>query len=107
MVLYAIVESGGRQVRVEPGTQVTIDRLVNGLGDKITFDRVLFVATDTGDFVAGKPFIQGARVTGVLYEEKKGPKIRVFRRKRRKGMRRTTGHRAKLSRVQITDIEME
>ena len=105
--MYAIVQSGGRQVRVEPGHQVTVDRRVDETGDEITFDQVLFVATDAGDFVAGKPFVPGARVTAVLEAEKQGPKIRVFRRKRRKGMRRTTGHRARLSRLQITGIEME
>ena len=105
--MYAIIQSGGRQVRVEPGKRVTVDRLENETGDEVTFDRVLFVAKDEGDFVSGSPFVPGAHVIGVLDGEEQGPKIRVFRRKRRKGMRRTTGHRAKLSRVQITGIEMK
>ena len=105
--MYAIINTGGRQVRVEPGNRVTVDRCRHEIGDEVTFDQVLFVATDTGSFVVGTPFVPGARVAGVIDGEDKGPKIRVFRRKRRKGMRRTTGHRAKLTGVRITGIDTE
>lgn len=105
--MYAIIQSGGRQIRVEPGKQATVDRLPNQSGNEIKFDRVLFVKKDEGDFVSGTPFVPGASVVGILEGEEKGPKIRVFRRKRRKGMRRTIGHRAKLTRVQITGIEIK
>ena len=105
--MYAIIDSGGRQLRVEPGTVVTVDHRPGALGSDVTFDHVLFLARDEGSFVAGSPLVPGARVLGVVDGEDRGPKIRVFRRKRRKGMRRTTGHRAKLTRVRITGIETD
>lgn len=103
--MYAIINSGGRQVRVEPGSVLTVDHRTDPTGDTVTFEHVLFVEQEGGSFVAGTPYVAGARVTGVVDDQVRGPKIRVFRRKRRKGMRRTTGHRAKLTRVRITNIE--
>ena len=103
--MYAIVQSGGRQVRVEAGSVVTVDRLGQQVGDEVIFDRVLFVDGDEGSFVAGAPYIPKARVTGVVDSQDRGPKIRVFRKKRRKAWRRTLGHRTALTRVRITGIE--
>ena len=105
--MFAIIQSGGRQVRVEPGTVVAVDRRPDAPGHEVAFDQVLFLASDGGEFVTGSPTVPGARVTGVIDGEDQGPKIRVFRKKRRKGMRRTTGHRAKLTRVRITGIETD
>ena len=105
--MYAIIESGGRQVRVEPGAVVTVDHIALPAGEQITSSRVLFVAGDDGSFIAGAPFVAGARVTAVVDGAERGPKIRVFRKKRRKGRRRTLGHRAALTRVRITGIETE
>ena len=70
----------------------------------MTFDQVLLVEKDGGEVVAGAPFVANARITGVIEGEARGPKIRVFKKKRRKGMRRTKGHRAVYTRVRITDI---
>ena len=104
--MYAIIDTGGRQIRVESGLVVTVDYLDDKTGDVVTFEQVLFVEKNKGAFVSGAPYIAGARVTGVVDDQIQGPKIRVFRRKRRKGMRRTTGHRSRLTRVRITGIEM-
>jgi large subunit ribosomal protein L21 len=65
---------------------------------------VLLVETDAGEVMAGSPFVANARVLAVVDGETRGPKIRVFKKKRRKGMRRTKGHRATYTRVRITDI---
>jgi large subunit ribosomal protein L21 len=102
--VYAIVQAGGRQVRVDPGRIVTVDHLDRNAGDEVTFDRVLFVGDDAGMFAAGSPYVAGARVVGVVAAQTQGPKIKVFHKKRRKGMRKRTGHRAVLTRVRITDI---
>lgn len=102
--MYAIIQSGGRQVRVDPGTVVTLDHLPAEPGQEVTFDRVLFVEKDGGQMMAGAPFVAEARVVGVVAGEARGPKIRVFKKKRRKGMRRTKGHRSVLTRVTITEI---
>lgn len=102
---YAIIQSGGRQVRVEPGEVVAIDHRPATEGNAITFDNVLFLGEDAGGFVAGSPHVVGARVTGVIEGDAAGKKVRVFTKKRRGGMRRTIGHRTHLTRVRITGIE--
>ena len=103
--MYAIIQSGGRQVRVEPGAVVSVDGRPAGAGDEIVFDQVLFLAGDDGTFMTGSPVVEGTRVVGTVDGPSQGPKIRVFQKKRRKGMRRTQGHRAQLTRVRITGIE--
>jgi large subunit ribosomal protein L21 len=102
--MYAIIQTSGRQVRVTPGGFTTIDGTAGEPGTKLTLDSVLLVETDGGDVMTGAPFVANARVVGVVDGETRGPKIRVFKKKRRKGMRRTKGHRATFTRVRITDI---
>ncbi len=103
--MFAIIQSGGRQHRVEPGAVVTIDRRPDAAaGEELTFDQVLLVGRDGGEVVAGAPFVANARVVAVVDGETRGPKIRVFKKKRRKGMRRTRGHRSTYTQVRITDI---
>ena len=104
--MYAIIQSGGRQVKVAPGLVVEVDRFEAKPGDEISIDRVLFVERDGGEILAGAPFVANAKVLGVVAGEARGPKIRVFKKKRRKGFRRTKGHRSTLVRVRITDIQI-
>jgi large subunit ribosomal protein L21 len=73
-------------------------------GAELTLDRVLLVEADGGDVRAGAPFVPNARVLALVEGETRGPKIRVFKKKRRKGMRRTKGHRATYTRLRIKDI---
>jgi large subunit ribosomal protein L21 len=103
--VFAIIQSGGRQVKVAPGSVVTVDR-VDGVepGQEVTIDRVLFLAKDGGELLAGAPFVANAKVVGVIDGEARGPKIRVFKKKRRKGYRVTRGHRSTYTRIRITDI---
>ncbi len=104
--MYAVIETGGKQFRVEPGDVIDVERTpVSGKKtQKVTFDRILLVGDDKGVKV-GAPVVSGAEVTGVLLEEVRGPKIRVFKMKRRKGYRRTRGHRQELLRVKIENIK--
>jgi large subunit ribosomal protein L21 len=102
--VYAIIQSGGRQLRVGPGEVVTVDHLPGDAGREISLEQVLFVQKDGGEMLAGAPFVANARVVGVVAGEARGPKIRVFKKKRRKGMRRTKGHRSVLTQIRITDI---
>ena len=102
--MFAIIQSGGRQVKVTPGSVVEVDHVDAKPGDEVSIDRVLFLEKDGGEILAGAPFVANARVVGVVEGETRGPKIRVFKKKRRKGMRRTKGHRAVYTRVRITDI---
>jgi large subunit ribosomal protein L21 len=108
-VVFAIIQSGGRQVKVTPGAVVEVDRVDAEPGTEVSIDRVLFVQKDDkdgGEVLAGAPFVANVKVVGVVDGESRGPKIRVFKKKRRKGMRRTKGHRATFTRVRITDIQL-
>ncbi len=104
--MFAIIESGGRQVKVTPGSVVEVDRVDAKPGDEVSIDRVLFLEKDGGEVLAGSPYVANARVLGVVDSESRGPKIRVFMKKRRKGSRRTHGHRSTLTRVRVTDIQV-
>ena len=104
--MYAIIQAGGRQIKVAPGATVELDGKAAEAGKKVIFEQVLFLAKDGGELLAGAPFVAGAKVLGVVDGEARGPKIRVFKKKRRKGFRKTMGHRAFYTRVRITDIEM-
>jgi large subunit ribosomal protein L21 len=104
MPVYAIVQARGRQVKVTPGAVIEVDGVPAEAGSPFTFEQVLLVEKDAGDIVAGAPFVAGAKVVGVVAGEARGPKIRVFKKKRRKGFRKTRGHRSVFTRVRITEI---
>ena len=102
--MYAIVQASGKQIKVTPGGYATLEGTAGVPGSQLTLEQVLLVEKDGGDIVAGSPFVANARVVAVVEGETRGPKIRVFKKKRRKGMRRTKGHRATFTRVQIKEI---
>ena len=104
--MFAIIQSGGRQVRVTPGAVVNVDRFDAEPGTEVTIDRVLFLEKEGGEMLAGAPFVANAKVTAVVDGEERGPKIRIFKKRRRKGFRKTQGHRATYTRVRITGIEI-
>jgi large subunit ribosomal protein L21 len=104
MPVYAIVQARGRQVKVTPGAVIEIDGVPAETGSPFTFEQVLLVEQVAGDVVAGAPFVAGAKVVGVVDGESRGRKIRVFKKKRRKGFRKTRGHRSVFTRVRITEI---
>jgi len=89
-----------------PGSVLTVDRLEGEAGAEVRFDQVLLVEKDGGEVVSGAPFVPGARVLAVVDGEARGPKIRVFMKKRRKGMRRTRGHRSRLTRIRVREIQL-
>ena len=103
--MYAIVQARGRQLKVTPGAVVEVDGRPGEPGSAFTFEEVLLVERGAGDVVAGAPFVAGAKVVGVVDGEARGPKLRVFKKKRRKGFRKTRGHRSVLTRVRITEIQ--
>ncbi len=102
--MYAIVQSGGHQVKMTPGEVVVLDRIDGEVGAEVNFNEVLLVEKDGGEVLSGAPYVQNARVVGVVDGVARGPKIRVFMKKRRKGSRRTIGHRSVLTRVRVKEI---
>jgi large subunit ribosomal protein L21 len=106
MPVYAIVQSRGRQLKVTPGAVIEVDGVLGEPGATFTLEQVLLVEKEAGDIVAGAPYVAGAKVVGVVDGESRGPKIRVFKKKRRKGFRKTRGHRSVFTRVRVTDIQV-
>ena len=103
--MYAIIQARGRQLKVSPGEIVEVDGRPGDHGSEFTFEQVLLIEKDAGEIVTGAPFVANARVLGVVDGEARGPKLRVFKKKRRKGFRKTRGHRSVFTRVRITDIQ--
>jgi large subunit ribosomal protein L21 len=101
--VYAIIESGGKQYRVEPGAVVALERIVGEVGSQVELDRVLLVS-DGSTVKVGKPTLSGAKVVSEIVAQTRGVKIDVFKFKKRKKYRRKTGHRQELTKVRIGEI---
>jgi large subunit ribosomal protein L21 len=106
--MYAVIQTGGKQYRVAPGDVLDIEITATGEGDAIRFDRVLLVGGGEGEsgLQVGNPVVAGASVAASLVRAVRGPKIRVFKTKKRKTFRRTNGHRQDLLRVRIDGIDL-
>lgn len=101
--MYAIIETGGKQYKVEQGSELYIEKLPQNEGDQVTFDRVLLVNKD-GEVKVGNPVVEGASVTGKVERHGRGKKIVVFKYKRRKNYHRKQGHRQPYTKVVIEAI---
>ena len=102
--MYAVVRTGGKQVRMQPGESVRVEKLDGGVGDAIELDDVLLVGGES-DLKIGTPKVEGARVIGTITAQGRGPKITVFKMKRRKGYRRKIGHRQDYTEILVDRIE--
>jgi len=103
--VYAIIESGGKQQRVTPGDVVALERIEGEAGSQIELSKVLLVA-DGDQVKVGTPYLQGASVLSEIVRQGRGPKITVFKFKRRKRYRRTQGHRQAQTTVRIKEIRV-
>ncbi len=101
--MFAVIKAGGRQYRVAANDVIEIDRIAGDVGDAIAFDQVLMLGGSDGATV-GNPVVDGATVAGEVVEHRRGAKILVFKKRRRKNSRRSRGHRQHLTLVRITDI---
>jgi large subunit ribosomal protein L21 len=102
--MYAVVRTGGKQLRVSPGDAVRVEKLAGAVGDRVELSEVLMVGGE-GDARIGTPLVDGARVIGTITAQDRGEKITVFKMKRRKGYRRKTGHRQDYTEVRVEEIE--
>ena len=102
--MYAIVNINGVQTRVEPETEIQVARLAGEPGAKLTFDQVLLLA-DGDSISVGQPYVQGASLTAEVVEHFRGPKIRIFKYKRRNDYRKRRGYRDDLTRLRVTGIQ--
>lgn len=104
--MYAIIETGGKQYRVQNGDVIYIEKLGVAEEETVTFDKVIAMAPDKGAFKVGKPYVKNAVVTGKVLKNGKGKKITVFTYKPKKSSSRKMGHRQPYTKVQIESIEI-
>ena len=101
--MYAVIKTGGKQYRVKPGDMLVVEKLAGEPGEKVAFDQVLMLGE--GETVTvGAPLVADAQVSATLIETRKGEKIKIFKKIRRQGYRRTRGHRQQESVLRVTAI---
>ena len=104
--MYAVIQTGGKQYRVEPGKTIAVEKLPGDAGAQIVFDQVLLVSSgDGGNVTIGKPLVAGAKVTGQIVEQTRADKVVVFKFRRRKNYVRRNGHRQDLTVVKVSEIK--
>jgi large subunit ribosomal protein L21 len=103
MDMYAIVETGGKQYRVETGSTIQVQSLAGDVGAQVELDQVHLVHGDAGVMI-GQPLLSGAKVTAEIVRHGRTRSITVFKKKRRKNYRRTRGHRQGFTKLLITNI---
>ncbi|MBR57350.1 MAG: 50S ribosomal protein L21 [Myxococcales bacterium] len=101
--MYAVIQTGGKQYRVAPGDEVSVEKLSGEVGDEVRFDQVLLVRNDDG-VQLGQPYVDGTAVTGTVVAQERSRKILVFKFKRRKNYKRLNGHRQHLTRIRVNQI---
>ena len=102
--MYAVIKTGGKQYRVQPGDVIVVEKLDGDAGAAVNFGEVLMLGGDKGVTV-GAPLIDGAAVAATLVETRKGEKIKIFKKIRRQGYRRTRGHRQSETVLRVTAID--
>jgi large subunit ribosomal protein L21 len=102
--LYAIIETGGKQQKAVPGETLQVERLAAEVGETVRLDRVMLVSRD-GQVSLGRPYVAGVSVTATVTAQDRGPKVLVFKKKKRKGYRRTKGHRQSYTSLRVEAIE--
>ncbi len=103
MSTYAVIESGGKQYRVEKGTSVLVDRLSAEQGDKVALRAVMFRDKEV---IAEPKELEKVKVEATVAEHLRGPKVKVFKYKPKKGYRRRAGHRSELTRLEVTELKL-
>jgi large subunit ribosomal protein L21 len=104
-VMYAVVETGGKQYRVAAGETIEVERLPVAIGEQVTLERVLMVGSDQAVWV-GQPLLEGAQVQATVVGHLRGPKVIVFKYRPKKRYRRKAGHRQEITRLRIESIDV-
>jgi large subunit ribosomal protein L21 len=102
--LYAIIETGGKQQKAVPGETLQVERLPVEVGETVRLDRVMLVSRD-GQVSLGRPYVDGASVTATVTAQDRDAKVLIFKNKKRKGYRRTKGHRQSYTSLRVEAIE--
>ena len=104
--MYAIVEVAGQQLLVEKKDEIFVHRIEGEAGSKVDLGEVLLL-DDKGKVDIGKPHVEGSKVTGKIIDHVRGDKVIVFKKKKRKGFQKETGHRQDFTRVLIENISLK
>lgn len=102
--MYAIIETGGKQIKVEAGQEIYIEKISGEAEEVVTFDKVLMVGGD--DVKVGAPFVEGATVTGTVVKQGRAKKLVVFKYKAKKNYRKKQGHRQPYTKIVIDGINL-
>ncbi|EAD7870407.1 50S ribosomal protein L21 [Listeria monocytogenes] len=100
--MYAIIETGGKQIKVEAGQEIYVEKLAGEVGDVVTFDKVLFVGGDSAK--VGIPFVEGATVTAKVEKQGRAKKLTVYKYKPKKNYHKKQGHRQPYTKLTIDAI---
>ncbi|EUJ17783.1 50S ribosomal protein L21 [Listeria aquatica] len=100
--MYAIIETGGKQIKVEAGQEIYVEKLAGEVGDVVTFDKVLFVGGDAAK--VGTPFVEGATVTAKVEKQGRAKKLTVFKYKPKKNYHKKQGHRQPYTKLTVDAI---
>jgi large subunit ribosomal protein L21 len=102
--MYAIIKTGGKQYRVQPGEQLRVEALSAAVGATVSIEEVLLLGSGEGVKV-GAPLVSGAKVTATVLSHGRGDKVRIFKLRRRKHYQKTQGHRQSYTELRIDDIQ--
>lgn len=105
--MYAVIETGGKQVKVQAGDIIQVEKLTGDVGAKITFDKVLFVSTPSetsSEVLLGQPYVSNAKVDAEIVAQGRGDKVTIIKMKRRKQYRRTQGHRQEQTQLLVLGL---
>ncbi len=103
--MYAIIEAGGRQIKVEAGKNIQIEKIDIPVGEEVKFDKVMLIRTESSCLI-GTPYLEDVSVTGKVVDHFKAKKVIIFKHKRRKNYRRKRGHRQPQTMVRIESINL-
>jgi large subunit ribosomal protein L21 len=101
--MYAVIQTGGKQYRVQPGETIVVEKLLGSPGDEVKFDQVLLLSDDQ-TVAVGRPTVDGATVRGEIVRHQRGEKLVVYKFRHRKNYRRKNGHRQELTAVKINAV---
>ncbi len=105
--MYAVIETGGKQVKVQAGDIIQVEKLTGDVGAKITFDKVLFLSTpseSSSEVTLGQPYVSSAKVDAEIVAQGRGDKVTIIKMKRRKQYRRTQGHRQEQTQLLVLGL---